>query len=131
MLQISFGNFLVNFSGVFLMTNKTIGIFAAILSVVVFFTWYSNNISQAQSPLTYTFDPTWPKTLPNNWKMGGVTGLAVDHNDNVWVYNRPNDLTSIELHAEVDDLTGNRPQPLALCCVRPVSYTHLTLPTKA
>ena len=121
MLQISFGNFLVNFSGVFLMTNKTIGIFAAILSVVVFFTWYSNNISQAQSPLTYTFDPTWPKTLPNNWKMGGVTGLAVDHNDNVWVYNRPNDLTSIELHAEVDDLTGNRPQPLALCCVRPPS----------
>ena len=33
----------------------------------------------------YKFDPDWPKTLPNKWKMGGVTGLAVDKDDNVWV----------------------------------------------
>ena len=103
------------------MKSKSIGILTVIIVLVVFFNWYSNNLIQAQSPLTYTFDPTWPKALPNNWKMGGVTGLAVDNNDNVWVYNRPNDLTSIELHAEVNNLTDNGPQPLALCCVRPPS----------
>src|SRR6202166_1900104 len=41
----------------------------------------------------FKFDPDWPKPLPNKWKMGGVTGLAVDKDDNVWVYDRPNDLT--------------------------------------
>jgi hypothetical protein len=55
----------------------------------------------AQTPAAprYKFDPDWPKPLPNKWKMGGVTGLAVDKNDDVWVLNRPNDLTEIELHA--------------------------------
>ena len=32
--------------------------------------------------------------------MGGVTGLAVDKDDNVWVLNRPNDLRDLELQAE-------------------------------
>ena len=72
---------------------------------------------QAQAEPSYSFDPTWPKPLPNNWKMGGVTGLAVDSDDNVWAYNRPNDLTSIELHAE-------HMPPLAECCVRPPSMIH-------
>jgi DNA-binding beta-propeller fold protein YncE len=65
---------------------------------------------------SYVYDPGWPKPLPNNWKMGGVTGLTVDSNDDVWVYNRPNDLTAIELHAEVG---------LADCCVRPPSMIHI------
>ena len=58
----------------------------------------------------FKFDPDWPKPLPNKWKMGGVTGLAVDKDDNIWVLNRPNDLVSIEVHAEQDP-------PLADCCV--------------
>ena len=74
--------------------------------------------SAAQEAPRYVFDPTWPKELPNLWKMGGVTGLAVDSNDDVWVYNRPNDLTNIELHAELDP-------PLALCCVRPPAMIHI------
>ncbi len=72
----------------------------------------------AQTAPELVFDPTWPKDLPNLWKMGGVTGLAIDRDDNVWVYNRPNDLTNIELHAELDP-------PLALCCVRPPAMIHL------
>ena len=71
----------------------------------------------AQTQPGYSFDPTWPKDLPNNWKIGGITGLAVDSNDNVWAYNRPNDLTSIELHAELTP-------PVAECCVRPPSMIH-------
>jgi hypothetical protein len=69
----------------------------------------------AQSTPRYVFDPGWPKPLPNKWKIGGITGLAVDVNDNVWAYNRPNDLTAIELHAEVK---------LADCCARPPSMIH-------
>ena len=66
----------------------------------------------------YRFDPEWPKPLPNKWKMGGVTGLAVDKDDNVWVLNRPNDLTDIEVEAELNP-------PLADCCVHGPSMIHL------
>src|SRR5271170_7369082 len=66
----------------------------------------------------FRFDPDWPKPFPNKWKLGGVTGLAVDKDDNVWVYDRPNDLTDIELEAELTP-------PLADCCVRPPSMIHI------
>ena len=65
----------------------------------------------------FKFDPDWPKPLPNKWKIGGVTGLAVDKDDNVWAYDRPNDLTDIELEAELTP-------PIADCCVRPPSLIH-------
>ena len=74
--------------------------------------------AQEQSAPKFKFDPDWPKPLPNKWKMGGVTGLAVDKDDNVWVLNRPNDLTDIELEAE-------QTPPLADCCVRPPSMIHI------
>ena len=67
---------------------------------------------------SYVYDPGWPKPLPNNWKMGGVTGLAVDSNDDVWVYDRPNDLTAVELHAELTP-------PTADCCALPPSMIHI------
>jgi sugar lactone lactonase YvrE len=66
----------------------------------------------------YKVDATWPKPLPNKWKMGGVTGLAVDKDDNVWVHDRPNDLTDIELEAELTP-------PIADCCTRPPSMIHI------
>src|SRR5438876_4891839 len=72
---------------------------------------------QGQSAPKYKFDPDWPKPLPNKWKLGGVTGLAVDKDDNVWVLNRPNDLTSIELEAELNP-------PIADCCVHPPAMIH-------
>ena len=75
-------------------------------------------IASAQQPPDLVFDPTWPKNLPNLWKLGGITGLALDRDENVWIYNRPNDLTNIELHAELDP-------PLALCCIRAPSMIHL------
>ncbi|HEX4136130.1 MAG TPA: hypothetical protein VHY84_16070 [Bryobacteraceae bacterium] len=74
--------------------------------------------AQELSAPKFRFDPDWPKPLPNKWKMGGVTGLAVDKDDNVWVLNRPNDLTDIELEAELDP-------PLADCCVRPPAMIHI------
>src|SRR5258707_14072519 len=74
--------------------------------------------AQVQTAPKYKFDPDWPKPLPNKWKMGGVTGLAVDKDDNVWVLDRPNDLTDVELEAELTP-------PLADCCVRPPSMIHI------
>jgi DNA-binding beta-propeller fold protein YncE len=73
----------------------------------------------AQTAPRYKFDPEWPKPLPNKWKIGGITGLAVDRNDDVWVLNRPNDLTDIELHAELTP-------PAADCCTRPPSMIHIS-----
>jgi DNA-binding beta-propeller fold protein YncE len=56
--------------------------------------------------------------MPNKWKIGGVTGLAVDKDDNVWVYDRPNDLRDMELKAELTPA-------IADCCVRPPSMIHI------
>jgi DNA-binding beta-propeller fold protein YncE len=74
--------------------------------------------AQEQTAPKFKFDPDWPKPLPNKWKMGGVTGLSVDKDDNVWVLDRPNDLTDIELEAELTP-------PIADCCVRPPAMIHL------
>jgi DNA-binding beta-propeller fold protein YncE len=74
--------------------------------------------AQTQTAPKFKFDPDWPKPLPSKWKMGGVTGLAVDKDDNVWVLDRPNDLTDIELEAELTP-------PIADCCVRPPAMIHL------
>ena len=76
----------------------------------------TGNGAQAQSAPRYRFDPDWPKPLPNKWKIGGITGLAVDRDDNVWVLDRPNDLRDLELQAEIG---------IADCCVRPPSMIHI------
>ena len=48
--------------------------------------------------------------------MGGVTGLAVvPGDDTVWAYDRPNDLTNIELEKEIG---------IADCCTLPPSMIH-------
>jgi hypothetical protein len=75
-------------------------------------------VAQGLTAPKFRFDPDWPKPLPNKWKLGGVTGLAVDKDDNVWILNRPNDLTDIELEAELTP-------PLADCCVRPPAMIHI------
>jgi hypothetical protein len=80
--------------------------------------WQAPVGGQEPAAPKFKFDPDWPKPLPNKWKMGGVTGLAVDKDDNVWVYDRPNDLTDIELEAELNP-------PIADCCVRPPSMIHI------
>src|SRR5256712_3566186 len=79
---------------------------------------HAGNGAQAQTTPRYKFDPGWPKPLPNKWKMGGITGLAVAPNDDtIWAYDRPNDLTNIELEAELNP-------PIADCCTLPPSMLH-------
>src|SRR5215510_8466200 len=97
--------------------NPKMGAMLALLAGAAFLVSYSGPATQAQTQTgpRYKFDPEWPKPLPNKWKIGGVTGLAVDKDDNVWVLNRPNDLTDIELEAEIG---------IADCCARPPSMIH-------
>jgi DNA-binding beta-propeller fold protein YncE len=80
--------------------------------------FFTDSEIRAQSAPRFHYDPTWPNALPNLWKLGGVTGLAVDSNDDVWVYNRPNDATPVELRAEPGT-------DIAACCVRPPSMIHI------
>ena len=79
---------------------------------------YVVTFAQSAGAPRYRFDPDWPKSLPNKWKLGGITGLAVDKDDNVWVLNRPGDLRDLELRAELNP-------PTADCCVRPPSMIHI------
>src|SRR5262245_45794443 len=44
----------------------------------------------------FQVDPSWPKTLPNNWILGQASGVAVDDRDHVWVLHRPRSLTDDE-----------------------------------
>ncbi|PYR70515.1 MAG: hypothetical protein DMF88_02630 [Acidobacteria bacterium] len=83
--------------------------FAALAALCVVATNGIPVVAQTAAAPRYKFDPDWPKTMPNKWKIGGVTGLAVDKDDNVWVHDRPNDLREIELNAEVK---------MADCCAR-------------
>ena len=60
----------------------------------------------------FVFDGSWPKLpLPNKWTFGGVTGLAVDNDDMIWVLHRPNDLNETENFAALDP-------PQAECCIK-------------
>ncbi|HEY7334375.1 MAG TPA: hypothetical protein VH639_05795 [Bryobacteraceae bacterium] len=97
--------------------SKTTLVLSALAVLAAPALWVLPGADKQAAP-KFKFDPDWPKPLPNKWKMGGVTGLAVDKDDNVWVLNRPNDLTDIELEAEQNP-------PLADCCVRPPAMIHI------
>ena len=99
--------------------DRTFGAVVSVLAGVALVISAAVMAARAQSQVAprFKYDPDWPKPLPNKWKLGGVTGLAVDKDDNVWVLNRPNDLTDIEVHAELTPATAD-------CCVRPPSMVH-------
>ena len=65
--------------------------------------------ARAQSP-AFRVDPYWPKPLPNNWILGQVGGMAIDAQDNIWVFQRPRSLTDDEKGAALDP-------PRSKCCV--------------
>ena len=44
-------------------------------------------------------DPSWPKPLPNNWKLGRVPGIFVVAHDHIWVTNRPGSLEGHDKYA--------------------------------
>ena len=74
--------------------------------------WHARAQEGRNSGARFVFDGSWPKLpLPNKWTFGGVTGLAVDNDDLVWVLHRPNDLNETENFAALDP-------PQAECCIK-------------
>jgi hypothetical protein len=65
--------------------------------------------ARAEGP-AFKVDMSWPKPLPNNWILGQVGGLAIDAQDNVWVFQRPRSLTNDEKGASFNP-------PRSRCCV--------------
>lgn len=65
--------------------------------------------AMAQEQPSYKVDANWPKQLPNNWIMGQVSGIAVDHEDHVWVLQRPASNAK-------DDLGAAQSPPVSQCC---------------
>lgn len=60
----------------------------------------------------FVVDPSWPKPLPNDWRIGQVGGIAVDSHDNVWVYHRPRSLESSSAAALGVAGENDRGQPI-------------------
>jgi len=58
----------------------------------------------------FEVDPHFPRTLPDNWIIGQVSGVAVDSRDHVWVLHRPGSLDELEAGAVQDP-------PPSMCCV--------------
>jgi len=62
----------------------------------------------------FVVDASWPKPLPNNWLLGQIGGLYVDHHDHIWVYNRPRTMTTEEagLEGPVAGAKDEKGQPI-------------------
>src|SRR5258706_3313996 len=74
----------------------------------------------AQTPAApkYKFDPDWPKTMPNKWKIGGVTRVAVHQHQHASVHDPPHALRDMDLKA------GVRPTPPHSCVQPPSVHPH-------
>src|ERR1700753_1458365 len=59
---------------------------------------------------TFAVDPSWPKPLPNNWILGQVGGITVDHDGHIWIIHRPRSLTDDEKGASLQ-------LPRSKCCL--------------
>lgn len=64
-------------------------------------------IAHAQGPSAPTFerDPSWPRPLPHNWRLGIVWAVAVDRHDHVWV------LHEVDRYLETIAAEGKVPAP--------------------
>src|SRR5579871_6880989 len=66
--------------------------------------------ARGQAVPHYKLDPTWPKTLPNNWIMANATGMVIDKQDHIWVVQRPRMVAA-------DDAGAALKPPQSDCCV--------------
>ena len=72
------------------------------------------NASKTGKTPGFVVDPAWPQQLPNNWLLGQIGGLYVDHHDHIWVYNRPRTLATEEagLEGPVPGATNEKGIPI-------------------
>ena len=58
----------------------------------------------------FQVDPSWPRTLPNNWVIGQTGGMAVDSRDHVWLLQRPRSIAERYLGPTLTP-------PRSTCCI--------------
>jgi DNA-binding beta-propeller fold protein YncE len=69
-----------------------VGLIASILGVALT-VWIGHTARAAATGIPkFEPDPSWPKSLPNNWILSQVSGTFVDSKDHIWVVNRPRQL---------------------------------------
>jgi len=99
--------------------GKPVALVAAVAGLVAI--GHTANSAEGGAP-SFTYDGTWPKLpLPNKWTFEGITGLAVDKDDVIWVLNRPGDY-DIDPIFKVPEKTENYASlnpPTAMCCLKP------------
>src|SRR5258706_13876766 len=100
---------------------KASALILAMAGAVALFHQAANSAEGGAVP-KFTYDGSWPKLpLPNKWTFEGITGLAVDKDDTIWVLNRPGDF-DIDPIFHVPEKTENYAAlnpPTALCCLKP------------
>ena len=69
--------------------------------IVVSTSAFAQNASTTKVP-QYKVDASWPKSLPNNWILGQVSGVATDKNDHIWIIHRPSTITEDEKGATLN-----------------------------
>ena len=58
--------------------------FTTVLVIVLALWLTTSAAAQEDKPPRYEVDASWPKSLPNNWLIGQIGGLAVDKHDHIW-----------------------------------------------
>jgi hypothetical protein len=74
--------------------------------------WPSRAPAGTSAP-SFVVDASWPKPLPNDWRIGQVGGIAVDSHDNVWVYHRPRTLDASSAGAMPRVATNEQGVPIS------------------
>src|SRR6188508_3255027 len=74
--------------------------------------WTSRAPAGTSAP-SFVVDASWPKPLPNEWRIGQVGGIAVDSHDNVWVYHRPRTLDASSAGAMPRVATNDQGVPIS------------------
>jgi DNA-binding beta-propeller fold protein YncE len=59
---------------------------------------------------SYRVDADWPHELPNNWILGQVGGMTVDHQNHLWVLQRPRTVPEVALGRAQNP-------PTTACCI--------------
>lgn len=76
-------------------------------------TRWARTVREGTSSPSFVVDPSWPKPLPNDWRISQVGGIAVDSHDNIWVYHRPRALESSSAGALPRAGTNDRGVPIS------------------
>ena len=100
--------------------KRMIPVAAVVMTLVVFAGVGCQQSSEMEAPAqtietpatgvpTFRVDPDWPD-VPDEWKLGDVSSVAVDAEDNVWLLHRPRTLSTDEATMAAPAVIGFDPE---------------------